>query len=98
MLCISSIADVLLLGFLCPVHTPDGAPCGLLNHLSANTQVCVCASVRVRVCVFVCTCVCVCLSLHVCMCCMHAWVVYKSVCVCVCVLGEFMCAFMYACS
>ena len=23
-----------LLGFLCPVHTPDGSPCGLLNHLS----------------------------------------------------------------
>lgn len=22
-------------GFLCPVHTPDGAPCGLLNHLAA---------------------------------------------------------------
>lgn len=21
-------------GFLCPVHTPDGGPCGLLNHLS----------------------------------------------------------------
>ena len=21
-------------GFLCPVHTPDGAPCGLLNHIS----------------------------------------------------------------
>jgi DNA-directed RNA polymerase I subunit RPA2 len=21
-------------GFLCPVHTPDGTPCGLLNHLS----------------------------------------------------------------
>ena len=21
-------------GFLCPVHTPDGAPCGLLNHFS----------------------------------------------------------------
>jgi DNA-directed RNA polymerase I subunit RPA2 len=21
-------------GFICPVHTPDGAPCGLLNHLS----------------------------------------------------------------
>lgn len=21
-------------GFLCPVHTPDGSPCGLLNHLS----------------------------------------------------------------
>ena len=68
--CISSIADVLLLGFLCPVHTPDGAPCGLLNHLSANTQVCVCACVRARVCVCVCvhvcvfvyTCVCVCLQ------------------------------------
>jgi|TARA_B110000971_G_scaffold153992_1_gene157338 DNA-directed RNA polymerase I subunit RPA2 len=22
-------------GFLCPVHTPDGSPCGLLNHLAA---------------------------------------------------------------
>ncbi len=21
-------------GFLCPVHTPDGAPCGLLNHIT----------------------------------------------------------------
>ncbi|KAF7997189.1 hypothetical protein HCN44_005466 [Aphidius gifuensis] len=21
-------------GFICPVHTPDGAPCGLLNHLT----------------------------------------------------------------
>ncbi|CAH8616162.1 unnamed protein product [Dicrocoelium dendriticum] len=21
-------------GFICPVHTPDGAPCGLLNHLA----------------------------------------------------------------
>ena len=21
-------------GFLCPVHTPDGGLCGLLNHLS----------------------------------------------------------------
>jgi DNA-directed RNA polymerase I subunit RPA2 len=26
-------------GFLCPVHTPDGAPCGLLNHLAALCQV-----------------------------------------------------------
>ena len=26
-------------GFLCPVHTPDGAPCGLLSHLSAGCQV-----------------------------------------------------------
>ncbi|CAG9865194.1 unnamed protein product [Phyllotreta striolata] len=23
-------------GFICPVHTPDGAPCGLLNHLALN--------------------------------------------------------------
>ena len=23
-------------GFMCPVHTPDGAPCGLLNHLTRN--------------------------------------------------------------
>ncbi|KAG2440977.1 hypothetical protein HXX76_003830 [Chlamydomonas incerta] len=22
-------------GFMCPVHTPDGAPCGLLNHFTA---------------------------------------------------------------
>lgn len=26
-------------GFLCPVHTPDGSPCGLLNHLAAPCQV-----------------------------------------------------------
>jgi len=26
-------------GFLCPVHTPDGSPCGLLNHLTAQCQV-----------------------------------------------------------
>ena len=26
-------------GFLCPVHTPDGTPCGLLNHMSASCQV-----------------------------------------------------------
>ncbi|XP_022087163.1 DNA-directed RNA polymerase I subunit RPA2-like [Acanthaster planci] len=26
-------------GFLCPVHTPDGAPCGLMNHLAASCQV-----------------------------------------------------------
>ncbi|KAL3273008.1 hypothetical protein HHI36_014464 [Cryptolaemus montrouzieri] len=23
-------------GFICPVHTPDGAPCGLLNHLTSQ--------------------------------------------------------------
>ena len=26
-------------GFMCPVHTPDGSPCGLLNHLSALCRV-----------------------------------------------------------
>ena len=25
-------------GFLCPVHTPDGGPCGLLNHLAQNCR------------------------------------------------------------
>lgn len=23
-------------GFICPVHTPDGSPCGLLNHLTMD--------------------------------------------------------------
>jgi DNA-directed RNA polymerase I subunit RPA2 len=26
-------------GFICPVHTPDGGPCGLLNHLALNAGV-----------------------------------------------------------
>eukprot|EP00301_Raphidiophrys_heterophryoidea_P003353 c11518_g1_i1.p1 GENE.c11518_g1_i1~~c11518_g1_i1.p1 ORF type:complete len:1230 (+),score=287.00 c11518_g1_i1:431-3691(+) len=26
-------------GFLCPVHTPDGSPCGLLNHLTQGCDV-----------------------------------------------------------
>ncbi|KAL0591904.1 hypothetical protein ABG067_000556 [Albugo candida] len=26
-------------GFLCPVHTPDGSPCGLLNHLATECHV-----------------------------------------------------------
>jgi DNA-directed RNA polymerase I subunit RPA2 len=26
-------------GFLCPVHTPDGAPCGLLTHLTCSCLV-----------------------------------------------------------
>ncbi|KAJ3188155.1 hypothetical protein HDU85_005304 [Gaertneriomyces sp. JEL0708] len=26
-------------GFLCPVHTPDGSPCGLLNHLAHECRV-----------------------------------------------------------
>lgn len=27
------------LGFLCPVHTPDGAPCGLITHLAMGASV-----------------------------------------------------------
>uniref|UniRef100_A0A1B0CWN7 DNA-directed RNA polymerase subunit beta n=1 Tax=Lutzomyia longipalpis TaxID=7200 RepID=A0A1B0CWN7_LUTLO len=26
-------------GFICPVHTPDGSPCGLLNHLTMGCKV-----------------------------------------------------------
>ena len=26
-------------GFLCPVHTPDGHPCGLLNHFAAACNI-----------------------------------------------------------
>jgi len=26
-------------GFLCPVHTPDGSPCGLLNHLARESAI-----------------------------------------------------------
>jgi DNA-directed RNA polymerase I subunit RPA2 len=26
-------------GFMCPVHTPDGSPCGLLNHLSHKCKI-----------------------------------------------------------
>ena len=26
-------------GFLCPVHTPDGSPCGLLNHLAHECRI-----------------------------------------------------------
>lgn len=28
-----------LLGFICPVHTPDGEPCGLLNHLARECRI-----------------------------------------------------------
>lgn len=26
-------------GFLCPVHTPDGEPCGLMNHMTVTCEV-----------------------------------------------------------
>ena len=38
-LCGVQYSSLCQLGFLCPVHTPDGSPCGLLNHLSALCQV-----------------------------------------------------------
>ena len=25
-------------GFICPVHTPDGGPCGLLNHIAITCK------------------------------------------------------------
>ena len=31
-------------GFLCPVHTPDGSPCGLLNHLAHKCKIATVAS------------------------------------------------------
>ena len=37
-------------GFLCSVHTPNGAPCGLLNHFAAPCQVCGRRGGRVVVC------------------------------------------------
>lgn len=30
------VSNFLFSGFICPVHTPDGSPCGLLNHLTKN--------------------------------------------------------------
>lgn len=29
-------------GFLCPVHTPDGEPCGLLNHMTSTCRISSC--------------------------------------------------------
>jgi DNA-directed RNA polymerase I subunit RPA2 len=26
-------------GFICPIHTPDGTPCGLLNHMAKDCEV-----------------------------------------------------------
>ncbi|KAG5266530.1 hypothetical protein AALO_G00233170 [Alosa alosa] len=26
-------------GFVCPVHTPDGEPCGLMNHMTAHCEI-----------------------------------------------------------
>eukprot|EP00659_Diplonema_papillatum_P009622 gene9622-14937_t len=35
-------------GFLCIVHTPDGGPCGVLNHLTFPTKVCLGLTCRER--------------------------------------------------
>lgn len=59
-------------GFLCPVHTPDGSPCGLLNHLATACKV-VCGGGQAPPPPEVCMCLCVvavvvvccrCCSLH----------------------------------
>ena len=34
-------------GFLCPVHTPDGGPCGLLNHMAREASI-VCFPTELR--------------------------------------------------
>jgi DNA-directed RNA polymerase I subunit RPA2 len=35
-------------GFICPVQTPDGAPCGLLNHIASEVQVTTGAATNLR--------------------------------------------------
>ena len=60
-------------GFICPVHTPDGAPCGLLNHLTRHcTPQTKPEDARETAYVLCCT------ALPCCYACMHV-----SVCVCV---------------
>lgn len=34
-----SVLTLIHAGFLCPVHTPDGSPCGLLNHLAHRCRI-----------------------------------------------------------
>ena len=48
------ICSFIIEGFLCPVHTPDGAPCGLLNHLAANAKVEPSFPFLVYLCVYLC--------------------------------------------
>lgn len=35
-------------GFICPIQTPDGAPCGLLNHLATDVRIPIGGGVQVR--------------------------------------------------
>jgi DNA-directed RNA polymerase I subunit RPA2 len=35
-------------GFLCPVHTPDGPSCGILNHISLSTLIVLCNPIDIR--------------------------------------------------
>ena len=39
LLCSSPRLAPIVAGFICPVHTPDGSPCGLLNHLSRSCRI-----------------------------------------------------------
>jgi hypothetical protein len=64
-------------GFICPVHTPDGTPCGLLNHLAAKYTFFF---------FFLCVCVCVLLFFFFFFCVCVFCYFFFFFCVCVCVL------------
>ncbi|KAM5163551.1 DNA-directed RNA polymerase I subunit RPA2 [Mantella aurantiaca] len=42
-------------GFLCPVHTPDGEPCGLMNHMTVTCEIVTQTSFNAHVQVLLCT-------------------------------------------
>ncbi|XP_040285570.1 DNA-directed RNA polymerase I subunit RPA2 [Bufo bufo] len=42
-------------GFLCPVHTPDGEPCGLMNHMTVMCEIVTQTSINSRLLVLLCT-------------------------------------------
>ncbi|XP_077342246.1 DNA-directed RNA polymerase I subunit RPA2 [Lithobates pipiens] len=42
-------------GFLCPVHTPDGEPCGLMNHMTVTCEIVTQTSINAHVQVLLCT-------------------------------------------
>nr|XP_033792439.1 DNA-directed RNA polymerase I subunit RPA2 [Geotrypetes seraphini] len=42
-------------GFLCPVHTPDGEPCGLMNHMTAVCEIVTWASYTLSLAALLCS-------------------------------------------
>ncbi|XP_069811491.1 DNA-directed RNA polymerase I subunit RPA2 [Dendropsophus ebraccatus] len=42
-------------GFLCPVHTPDGEPCGLMNHMTVVCEIVTQTSITSHLLVLLCT-------------------------------------------